>query len=279
VKPSTPQSTLTSGLAVCEGYAGLFAALAVKAGLEAIVVSGASKGGSYRQQGPHDPIPPFESTHAWNACRLDDGNWKLIDPCWGAGTVNDGEPYKKGFNPRRFTQSNIDFGRSHYPSDNSKQYREDGALLNWEDFNRGHQNGTEATVYDGEASGEGLAPPSFSPLSNPIVRANQGPTTRFMFQKICPHWDPVRCGRGQHFLYVLHLNGLDGTQRNHVPFEQGDGVWWCDVPTADLGDGANIYSVTSFDGREGRGLTLQEYKQKKGRVAMMFGGVAAWDVV
>jgi hypothetical protein len=279
VKPSTPQSTLTSGLAVCEGYAGLFAALAVKAGLEAVVVSGASKGGSYRQQGPHDPIPPFDSTHAWNACRLDDGNWKLIDPCWGAGTVNDGEPYKKGFNPRRFTQSNIDFGRSHYPSDNSKQYREDGALLSWEDFNRGHQNGTEATVYDGEASGEGLAPPSFAPLFNPIVRANQGPTTRFMFQKICPHWDPVRCGRGQYFLYVLHLKGLDGTQRNHVPFEQGDGIWWCDVPTADLGDGANIYSVTSFDGRDGRGLTLQEYKQKKGRVAMMFGGVAAWDVV
>jgi transglutaminase-like putative cysteine protease len=279
VKPSTPQSTLTSGLAVCEGYAGLFAALAAKAGLEAVVVSGASKGGSYRQQGPHDPTPPFESTHAWNACRLDDGNWKLIDPCWGAGTVNDGQPYKKGFNPRRFTQSNIDFGRSHYPSDNSKQYREDGALLNWEDFNRGHQNGTEATIYDGEASGEGLAPPSFSPLSNPIVRANHGPTTRFMFQKICPHWDPVRCGRGQYYLYVLHLKGLDGTDRNHIPFEQGDGVWWCDVPTTDLGDGAKIYSVTSFDGRDGRGLTLQEYRQKKGRVGMMFGGVAAWDVV
>ena len=34
-----------------------------------------------------------------------------------------------------------------------------------------------------------------------------------------------------------------------------------------------------FDGRDGRGVTLQEYKQKKGRVGMMFGGVAAWDVV
>jgi hypothetical protein len=75
------------------------------------------------------------------------------------------------------------------------------------------------------------------------------------------------------------LKGLDGTDRNHIPFEQGDGVWWCDVPTADLGAGANIYSVTEFDGRDGRGLTVQEYRQKKGRVGMRFGGVAAWDVV
>ncbi|GAB7328655.1 hypothetical protein MBLNU13_g00585t1 [Cladosporium sp. NU13] len=279
VKPSTPQSTLASGLAVCEGYAGLFAALAMKAGLEAIVISGASKGGSYRQQGPNDPIPPFKSTHAWNACRFDDGQWHLIDPCWGAGTVNAGEPYKKGFNPRRFTDSNIDFGRSHFPTDNSKQYREDGAVLSWEDFSRGHESGTQATVYPGASGDEGLAPPSFAPLTNPIVRAHQGPTTRFMFQKVCPHWDPVRCGRGQYYLYVLHLKGLDGTDRNHIPFEQGDGVWWCDVPTADLGAGADIYSVTEFDGRDGRGVTIQEYRQKKGRVAMMFGGVAAWDVV
>lgn len=40
LKPSTPQSTLASGWAVCEGYAGLFAALAMKAGLEAVVVGG-----------------------------------------------------------------------------------------------------------------------------------------------------------------------------------------------------------------------------------------------
>jgi transglutaminase-like putative cysteine protease len=280
VKPSTPNSTFASGLAVCEGYAGLFAALAVKAGLEAIVIAGASKGGSYRQQGPNDPIPPFDSTHAWNACRLDDGRWKLIDPCWGAGTVNAGEPYKKGFAPRRFTQSNIDFGRDHFPADNSKQYREDGTLLSWEDFSRGYKDGTEATVYGGEAGEEGLSPPSFSPQANPIVRARQGPTTRFMFQKVCPHWDPARCGRGcGHYLYVLHLGGLQGTMRDFIPFEQGDGVWWCDAPTADLGDEAGIFAVSKFDGRDGRGLTSREYNENKGRAGGPYAGVASWKVV
>ena len=44
VKPSTPESTLASGLAVCEGYAGLFTAIASKVGLESIVVGGHGKG-------------------------------------------------------------------------------------------------------------------------------------------------------------------------------------------------------------------------------------------
>lgn len=44
VQPSTPAGTIDSGKAVCEGYAGLFAALATTAGMEAIVVGGHGKG-------------------------------------------------------------------------------------------------------------------------------------------------------------------------------------------------------------------------------------------
>jgi transglutaminase-like putative cysteine protease len=44
VKSSTPASTLASGLAVCEGYAGLFNALAAASGVESIVVTGHGKG-------------------------------------------------------------------------------------------------------------------------------------------------------------------------------------------------------------------------------------------
>ena len=44
VQHSTPARTIESGLAVCEGYAGLFAALATTAGMEAIVVGGHGKG-------------------------------------------------------------------------------------------------------------------------------------------------------------------------------------------------------------------------------------------
>ena len=44
VRSSTPASTLDSGLAVCEGYAALFTAIATKAGLQSVVVSGYGKG-------------------------------------------------------------------------------------------------------------------------------------------------------------------------------------------------------------------------------------------
>lgn len=44
VKSKTPSQTVETGLAVCEGYAGLFAALATAAGLDAVVVGGHGKG-------------------------------------------------------------------------------------------------------------------------------------------------------------------------------------------------------------------------------------------
>ena len=44
LRGKTPAQTVETGLAVCEGYAGLFVALALAAGLEAIVVVGHGKG-------------------------------------------------------------------------------------------------------------------------------------------------------------------------------------------------------------------------------------------
>lgn len=269
-------------MAVCEGYAGLFAALAMKAGLEAIVVSGHGKGYGHSELQPGQPLPAFNAGHAWNACRFDNGEWKLIDPCWGAGTVGGkGQPFTPGFNPTEFTKSNDDFGRTHFPSDHPKQFRNDGRVLSWEEYITSSKSGTAAKMYNGYVAEEGLTEASFAPVANPIVLAHQGPNTRFMFQKICPHWDPVRCGKGEYFVYVLHVEALDGTDRNHIPFERGDGVWWCDVDTRELGRPGQkvmIFAVSEFDGKEGRGLSVQEYRRKKGKVALMWAYVAEWEL-
>lgn len=145
VKSCTPQSTVATGLAVCQGYADTFAALALKAGLEVMVVSGASKGYGHTQLRPGEPIPPFKSTHAWNVCRIDGGEWKLIDPCWGAGNVSN-QTFNKKFAPERFTQSNDDFGLDHFPTDSSQQYRNDGRLVSYEEYARGNKSGTAAMM-------------------------------------------------------------------------------------------------------------------------------------
>ena len=54
-----------SGKAVCDGYAGMFQALATKAGLESRLVLGRADG----------------QRHAWNVVKID-GTWKLVDATW-----------------------------------------------------------------------------------------------------------------------------------------------------------------------------------------------------
>ncbi len=71
---------LRSRLAICDGYATLFAALAAEMDLRAVMVRGYAKGYGYdgrRFRGPN---------HVWNAVEVD-GRWELLDATWGAGTM------------------------------------------------------------------------------------------------------------------------------------------------------------------------------------------------
>jgi hypothetical protein len=100
VTGTTPERVIRTGLAVCQGFADLFCALALKAGLECMVISGDGKGFGHKALKPGEPIPPFSSNHAWNVVRIDNNEWKLVDPCWGAGNVGGmNQPYNKSFSP------------------------------------------------------------------------------------------------------------------------------------------------------------------------------------
>lgn len=278
VKPSTPHGTIASGLAVCEGYASLFAALALKAGLEAFLISGASKGGNYRSIALGESIPPYKASHAWNAVKLDDGQWKLIDCCWGAGSVS-GPTYIKQFKPDRFTESNMDFGRDHFPGDNSQQFREDGRTISYDEY---VMSGCKAQLFSGFLAEEGMRTCSVRPAEKTIVlAAQQGPTVRFSFQKNCPHWDPVRNGRGPYYLYLLKTEASAGTAQGETLFETNGEVWWCDVPTAQLGPPGQkvmIYIYHTFMGKDARGTTAQQWNAK-GSGGWGYAGVAEWELV
>ncbi|EME47238.1 hypothetical protein DOTSEDRAFT_41689 [Dothistroma septosporum NZE10] len=283
VKPSTPQSTLQSGLAVCEGYAGLFAALALKVGLEAVVVSGHGKGFGHTEIKPDDPLPRYNAGHAWNAVKIDDDEWKLIDCCWGAGHLGANQAYNKSFSPDRFTQTNNDFGLDHFPGDNSKQFRTDRRIITWEEYITGNKSGCGADFFSGFVAEEGLAKTSFRPVDKKVVLSQQGPAVRFSFQKVCPHWDPIRCGKGPYYVYLLSLDSLKdaGMGRNFIPFETNGDVWWCDVPLQDFrgmtGQNVQVWVCQKYDGRDGRGVTVEEYKRSRGKIAVgPFAGVCKW---
>ena len=199
IKPSTPESTLRTGLAVCEGYAGLYCALATKAGLACIVVGGHGKGFGFAELQPGQPLPPPDpSGHAWNAVQIDGGAWKLLDACWGAGAIGGaGQPYSRGFTPGEFTRSNEDFGRTHYPQNPAHFFRADGRAPLWEEYIRdgiAPGGGEPVQVYSDVAPREGFDKFSFAPRARRVSADPAHGTVRFQFARVCAHWDPLRNG-------------------------------------------------------------------------------------
>lgn len=87
---TSPAEVFRNRVSVCQGYSELFAALCNMAGIEAVTITGYSKGVSYR------PGSSFSDTnHAWNAANID-GQWRLFDVTWASG-------YGRGVNGRLVT--------------------------------------------------------------------------------------------------------------------------------------------------------------------------------
>ena len=280
VKHVDPRDTITTGLAVCGGYAGLYVAIALKAGLECVMISGHGKGYGYSPLKPGERTPPCTPAgHAWNAVRIDGGEWKLLDACWGAGNVGN-QVYNKKFTPSYFTMSNDDFGIKHFPADDSYFFRSDGRPQSWEDYMIGPV-GAESLQLFGAVDDHGLSQTSFSPPQKRIP-VNSGEVIRFQFSKACEHWDHEKNGQGKPYCMILKIKGVDGRKDEFVAFENNHFWYWADVPAKDLGapgQGISLFAVTTVNGKDARGMTRKEYLGQRGRCAMGFGGVAAWDLV
>lgn len=284
VKHVEPRDTITTGLAVCGGYAGLYAAIALKAGLEAVMVTGHGKGYGHSALKPGESAPPRNpSGHAWNAVRIDGGEWKLLDPCWGAGNLKDNSYYNKDFTPSQFTMSNENFGLKHFPQDDKYFFRKDGSIPTWEEYIIGPCAEETVQVYGDAERNNGIDVYSILPLPKRIsTRGNPNDVIRFQFSKICEHWNHEVNGLGKPYVIILKIGGVDGRKEDFVPFETNGFWWWLDVERKDLGAAGQalpLYSVVTIDGKDARGMTNKEYLKKKGRCGYSFGGVACWDLV
>ncbi|KAJ5718384.1 hypothetical protein N7488_004030 [Penicillium malachiteum] len=297
VKPSTPQSTLATGLAVCEGYAGLFATLANKVGMEAVVVGGHGKGYGYTPLAPGSSAPPFKAGHAWNAVKIDGGRWKLIDPCWGAGCVNGkGMPYEARFNPSMFSMSNDEFGLKHFPQNKEHFYRDDGRpSIPWEDYiltNPDMPTGLKPIMIYSDADKHSIGRKTLQPAGGEIsVYGTQSPL-RFQFGLLCEHWTLARHTGVKPALFLLMIKGVDGRKDDqlvlrHMPGSgpgSGGEFWYVDVPDVRMlgapGQKVLLAVLTKFGDRtDCRGITAEEYDAKRGRVAMAWAFIAQWDLV
>ncbi|KAH0848691.1 hypothetical protein AYO21_02894 [Fonsecaea monophora] len=296
VRGSTPQSTLQSGLAVCEGYAALFTNLATYAGLESVVISGHGKGYGFNALPPGAPLPPYNAGHAWNAVKIDDGEWKLIDTCWGAGYVQGaGRPYVAKFNPDFFTMSNEEFAIKHFPGNKDQFFLPEGRRMSWEEYividPACWPDMVEGpTIFTNAKEDYSIGEKSVFPRARKIS-VRQPDSVRFQFGLRCAHWTLERhTQKGPPPVFIVSINGVDGRDKDLVPMDyypgptgQGGDIWAVDIPARQLGapgQTITLFAVTTFGNRQdARGLTVMEFREGKGRVGMGFTGVAAWDLV
>lgn len=296
VRGSTPESTLRSGLAVCEGYAGLFTNLATHAGMESVVISGHGKGYGYTPLAPGSSLPPYNAGHAWNAVRIDGGEWKLIDACWGSGHVQGkGMPYVAEFNPSYFSMSNEEFGIKHFPGNREHFFLPGGRQMSWEEYiqiNPTHwPSMVEApTIFSNAKVDYYISDRSVLPRSRKIS-VNHGGLVRFQFSLLCPHFQLDKHGsKGPPPVFFVMAEGVDGRNKDSIPMQyfkapagQGGDTWYVDIDSRELGapgQTLTMFAVSRFgDRQDTRGMTVKEFVAGKGRVAMGFTGVAAWELV
>ncbi|CAI4216944.1 unnamed protein product [Parascedosporium putredinis] len=181
-------------------------AIAKRAGMECVMVTGHGKGAGYTPLKKGERCPPKKPDgHAWNAVRIDGGEWKLLDACWGAGHLDRStNTYKQKFSPIEFCASNEVFGRRHFPRDPNQFFRADGQIPTWEEYFTGGS------------------------------RTSPGQVVRFQFSNICEHWAKIHRGEPRK-PFLLTIHGLDGRQDSTIPFETDGYWWWLDVNARDLG--------------------------------------------
>ncbi|KAM0563640.1 hypothetical protein ACHAPJ_001366 [Fusarium lateritium] len=280
VKHMTAEDTIFTGKAVCAGYAETYKAIANRAGLECVVVTGHGKGFGYTPLKKGERPPPANPTgHAWNAVRIDGGDWKLLDACWGAGHVS-GQNYEAKFTPMQFTNANENFGLRHFPAESRYQFTPDGRPVAWEDYYTGGIDG-EPHGMCGTTAEEGIAEPSVEPKQRHIS-IDSGEVVRFQYSKVCEHWTKDKCG-GRERLVLLSLPRGEGQRDEMIPLETNGYWYWLDVNARDLGPrgkSVRLLVLTKFGDREdARGVTGKEFLAKVGKVGMGWSYLVTWDLV
>ncbi|KAK7472810.1 hypothetical protein VKT23_000917 [Stygiomarasmius scandens] len=264
IRAQSPDIVFRSGLAVCDGYAQLCVALAEKAGLQAIKVSGHGKGYGYVDTGPEAPLPAFGSNHAWNC--IFDGEWRLIDCCWGAGVL-EGSSFKKSFNPSWFTSSSVEFGKKHYPEDPGYQLiaDEDGGPVSWRDYILSPET---PVIFNG------LYELNFSPhFVQPDYKYIQSGTwVTFHIFKWCPHMSTDEAENYVHFLVTPDDKRIPMTVNS-------EGGWSAQVYIPRGSGEVSLCYLTVLDGRDAKGFSIQTFGNSIGRKSMAWAGMCRWTVI
>jgi hypothetical protein len=104
----SPEETLKSGKAICNGYVQLFQDMLAQAGIESEIIEGYVQ---RNEPGYYEVL--FESSHVWIAVKIDD-KWHLADPTYDAGYIGRLKKKEKTY-PKSWTQER------HFASESQQQ--------------------------------------------------------------------------------------------------------------------------------------------------------------
>ncbi|KIY73070.1 hypothetical protein CYLTODRAFT_428652 [Cylindrobasidium torrendii FP15055 ss-10] len=235
LRAMSPEDTLRSGLTMCDGYAGLFAYLAEYAGLQAHKVNGHGKGLGFKATQPGAPPPAFAMNHAWN-CVLMDGEWRLIDCCWGAGAV-DGTNYVPRLTTMWFGSDAAEFGRRHFPEEEGYQLLAEP--MKWEDYILEPPGPTIFGVFYEQNFDPYLLQPAASEVQG-------GQWASVQLFKICEHMSTAEEDN-----YVYLMATPDG---NRTPLRVNEYGGWSAEVWIPAGSGElSLYYVTKLGEQDGKG--------------------------
>jgi len=265
-----PLTVLRTGKSVCQGYAALFLSLAEAAGLHAALVTGHGKGYSYAP-GKKLEWPP--TGHAWNAVQIDGGEWWLVDACWGAGYVSADKGYTRRFAPEMFEMHPDEFGRRHFAADSGWNL----VGLAWEEYQQEENGGFKAFLGFTEKLGfvDGAGP--LAPLPQNLPNGHGWTEFRFVKAPCCclPYEVPAE----EEWLAFINV-GEEFKKENWRALERRDGgrIWAAEVYVPSGVGKVTLCYVSSFDGRDGQGVTWEEWEGRWGRVQVAWGQAAEWTM-
>jgi hypothetical protein len=191
---------------------------------------------------------------------------------------------------------NEEFGIKHFPGNKEHFFLPGGRRMSWEEYMRINPDFWPGivetpTIFTAATEEYYIGKRTVVPR-NRHISVNLGGMVRFQFNLLCPHWTLEKHGtKGPPPVFLLMVQGVDGRNKDLVPMEyvrggtNGGDTWYIDVDSRELGapgQTLTLFAVNRFGDREGdqaRGLTVQEFRQGKGRVPMAFSGVAAWQLV
>jgi hypothetical protein len=108
---------VSSGLAVCAGYAEVFKYLCDLLKIESVIITGYARGIGSTTFGTENP---YNSNHAWNRVKIYD-NWYLVDSTWNSGFINNQRTFTARYKTEYlFTDPHI-FIHTHFPGNPQNQ--------------------------------------------------------------------------------------------------------------------------------------------------------------